>query len=95
MRKDLSCPHCLDLFHNLELFRGYRNDNRISSPACFKYFGNPIYDSFRCLRCNDLQITIDCHPAFIIQDLPIRQKEISTDIITDQVDPNIPALPIC
>jgi len=33
--------------------------------------------------------------SFIIQDLPIRQKEISTDIITDQGDPNIPALPIC
>jgi len=29
-------------------------------------FGNPIYDRFRCLRCNDLQIAIGCHPAFII-----------------------------
>jgi len=57
---------CLDLFYNLELFSGYRNDKRISSAACFKYFGNPIYDSFRCLRWNYLQVTIGCHPAFII-----------------------------
>jgi len=56
----------LDLFYNLELFSGYRNEKRISSATCFKYFGNPIYDSFRYLRWNDLQITIGCHPAFII-----------------------------
>jgi hypothetical protein len=65
--KRIICENpCMDLFYNLELFRDYRNDNRISSAACFKYLGNPIYDRFRCLRWNDLQIAIDCHQAFII-----------------------------